>query len=305
LIFIMIIQCNGQCQYYTVAPLRTNYSTFTEVYSATNGRNIPIHVCHGSVIYYNETVIAIQNDTTIIGDIQPSGLYAVWTIMTPQSPVFWTIGLCTMSVTTVNIVFTETLFYVDLQSTLLFDNVFTWDGNISVLVSGSQGYGMGFTAVNSRFSYVAVAIRYIQGSVSCSNCIFFGTRLAAIITPSRSLQNIFLSQPVFENVVYPLATFVGPSLTASYMQLIVPSDSYILTTGMVVCRNYPSYQAPVVYNCSDQLVGGSGNAKIVEKNCQENTIITSVVLALIAVLVIVVIALYLYSKDRKYPANVD
>ncbi len=295
----------SQCQYYTLGTTRTNYSTFTEAYSATNGLNTPIHVCNGAVIYYNETVMPIANDTTIIGDIAPSGIYAVWTILTPQSPVFVAAGLITMSVQNINIFFTETLFYIDIHATLLLENTLTWDGNITVLVSGSQGYGMGLTATNAYFAYVAVGIRYVQGSVSCTNCIFVANRLAGILSPDNTLSGFALTQPVFVNTIYPMAVLVGPDLTYTYLQLISPSNTFLLTNRMVVCRDYPAYQAPIIYNCSTVPVGGSGNTNCDCSYSETNTIIAAVALGIVTAAIIGGIILAIYVSTRSYPSQAD
>lgn len=313
LLAVMALQVQCQCQYYTLNPLRTNYSTFTQVYSAVNGKNIPIHVCNGAILYYNETVPPITNDTTIIGDVDASGMYAVWTIMAPQSTVFWiqspnanAAQYTLVSVNTINIFFQQTLFYVDVSSTLTFDNVKTWNGNISVLVSGSFGYQFGFFASNSYFAYVAVGVRYVQGSVTMDNCMFVATRLAGIVTPSNNLDGITLTQPVFVNTLFPFATLVGPDLTYTYLQLITPSNQYVVMTGMTTCRDYPSYQAPVIYNCSQSpVVGGGGTTSCNCQNSETNTIVAAVALGLVLVLVIAAFAVIIFNKNKNKPAQAD
>jgi hypothetical protein len=305
LLFSAFGKIEASCDYYTLTTTRTNYSTWTEVQAATNGHNTPIHVCDGAVIYYNESVMPIANDTTIIGDITPSGIYAVWTILTPQSPVFVTAGLITMSVQTINIFFTETLFYIDIHSTLILENTLTWDGNISVLVSGSQGYGMGLTATNSYFAYVAVGIRYVQGSVSCTNCIFVTNRLAGILSPDNTLDGFALTQPVFVNTIYPMAVLVGPDLTYKYLQLILPTNEFLLSNRMIVCRDYPTYQAPIVYNCSSIPVGASGAGCPECTYSETNTIIAAVALGVALAIAIGLIIWCIYASTRSYPTQAD
>jgi hypothetical protein len=294
------IRVDSECQYYTLTSTRTNYSTFTEIYAATNGLNTPIHVCNGAVIYHNESIALIANDTTIIGDVAPNGIYAVWTILTPQSPVFVAAGLITMSVQNINIFFTETLFYVDIHATLVLENTLTWDGNITVLVSGSQGYGMGLSATNAYFAYVAVGIRYVQGSVSCTNCIFVANRLAGILSPDNTLSGFTLTQPVFVNTIYPMAVLVGPDLTYTYLQLISPSNEFLLSNRMIVCRDYPSYQAPIIYNCSTIPVGGSSNNGCDCEYSEQNTIIAAVALGIAIAIFVGVLIWAIYASTRSY-----
>jgi hypothetical protein len=294
-------QCND---YYTLNPTRVNYTTWTEVTAYTNGNNIPIHVCNGAVIYPNETIPIITNDTTIMGDTQPNGIPAVWTIMTQQSPVFHISGLMTMSLQNINIFFLGTLFYVDIHSTLLFDNANTWDGNISVYISGSEGYGMGFYATQSSFNYVGVGVRYTQGSFYCTNCIFVAARYAGVLSPDRTTDGMTFYSHFYINTLFPIATLVGNDIANPNLQLIIPSNEFILSTGMYIARTYPDYTPPVIRNCSG-VVGSASGQNTVYKYSETNTIIAWVIFGLMIGILIGMFAKFMYDRNRSYPQQFD
>lgn len=295
--------CGQNCNYYTLTPGRTNYSTWTAAYAATNGLETPIHVCNGAVVYPNETISAILNNTIIIGDIGTNGVYAVWTIMVPQTPVFFISGLVTMSVQTINIFFIQTLFYIDIHATLLLENTLTWDGNVTVFVSGSTGYGMGLTATNTYFGYVGVGIQFVKGTVYCTNCIFVAERSAGIISPDTTLTNIYLIQPVFVNTIFPIATLLGTDVNNGYLQLLTPTNLYVLQNRMITCRDYPTYQAPVIYNCSGSGTVGLGTTNTIHTYSETNEIIAWVIFGLMLAVAIGVIVAYVVNQGRTSPAT--
>jgi len=289
---------------------QTNYTNFTlAIYTACN-TSFDLYICDGSSLNSTDvTPFRLNCNFNVYGltDDNNTGAYlntsAATGAFSTTQPIFLFYGYAQVSFNNLQILFSNYLFGVTQNAVLSLQNVSVSFGQVAVTVAPSTTNPIPFFGVAVIFQFTQVGIQFSpissQNAISCYYCQFLGNTKAGIslasgngIGSSGGLSQIDTYYPVFldTNIPYGLlgqASYGGPyTITPIHI-----SQEYALTHYVVVGISYNCPQVTPTQSKSPSPIyagvapnGNNGNGNNGNGQCGTKCIISSIILAIVALI---------------------